>query len=263
VKARVGLLIAAFLCATAAAVLPAAAQAPNRLPALGVTADWPGWPYKAACGSLTFDPNLVFSEVPEAGLSTSPLDRALRRWAKLVAVNKSRHGWRLARRKRGLAGFVRGQPGTELESGTELEYMEMGKRRGRWGMEAYSQKCWPSTTLDGRFAATWFLAPRQPPLSPKTRTIQVIAGARCTWKEKPPVVIGKPRFEEFDGKLVMTLWLRYRGVSADEYCAAYLPPWPPIKVELPEPLGERGLFDGGEYPPRPAAVYEELTTVGL
>jgi hypothetical protein len=263
VRGRAWLLGAAIICAAVLVALPAVASAPARLPALGVTAEWPEWPYRTACRSLTFDPNLVFSEVPEAGLSAGALDRALQREASLIGFSRGGHGWRLARRKPGLAAFVRGEPGAELESGKELEYMELRRRRGHWRMEGFDQRCWLMTVVKGHYADTWFLAPRQPPLTPDTRTIHVISGVRCTRKEKPPVLAGEPKFDEIDGRLVMTLWLRYRGVDANEGCDFSLPRWPPIKVELPEPLGERELFDGGEYPPRPATVYEEPTAIGL
>lgn len=262
-RGRFWLFGAVVICAAGLMVLPAIASAPTRLPALNVTVEWPNWPYRAACRSFTFDPNTVFSEVPEAGLSTSPLDRALQREVRLVGVRKGRHGWRLARRKHGLAAFVRGRPGAELESGDELEYMELKRRRGHWQMEGYDQKCYLWTTLNGHFADTWFLAPKQPPLGPDTRTIRVLAGVHCSRKERPPVIAGKPKFDEIAGKLVLTLWLRYRGDGANEACDFRLPPFPPIKVELPGPLGDRELFDGGEYPPRPATVYEEPTVIGL
>jgi hypothetical protein len=273
--------ILALLIGACAALAPAATSAaagpPARLdrvvagtsglvPADPVTLEWPGWPYWGSCGELSFDPSAVFAEVPEAGLGRSALDRALRREVRDLAVNRSVHGWRLARRLPGRAGFVRGHPGAELESRHELEYMEMQRRRGRWGMESYSQKCWLWTMRRGRGADSWFLAPDQPPLGPDTQAIRVIAGARCTRTERPPTLAGEPRFDEFGGKLVMTLWLRYpprRGGSVLVPCESGLPPWPPFEIELPQPLGDRALFNGGEYPPTPAAVYEEPTAIGL
>jgi hypothetical protein len=254
---------AAVLCLASLLALPAVAGSPAQLPALKVTAEWPDWPYRAACRSLTFDPNRVFAEVPEAGSGGDALSRALQREVRGVSVSKGRHGWRLARRKSGLAAFVRGQPSAELESGDELEYMELKRRRGRWEMEGYDQKCWLGTTVNGHFADTWFLAPNQPPLGPDTRAIRVVAGVRCSRKEKPPAIAGEPKFVEIAGKLVLTLRLRYHRGDAAELCGFNLPPFPSIKVELPEPLGDRPLYDGGEYPPRPATVYEEPTVIGL
>jgi hypothetical protein len=243
--------------------VPAIASDQHRLPALTVTSECSGWPYWASCGGISFDPDAAFSEVPEAGLGNSALDRALRREVRRVGIKRAIHGWRLVRHLPGRAAFVRGQPGAELESGHELEYIEVERRHGRWGPESYSQKCWLETMRKGRGADTWTLAPDQPPLSPQTQTIRVITGARCSRKEKPPALDGKPRFDEFAGRLVMTVWLRHRGGGANEACDFGLPPWPPIELELPEPLGSRQLFDGGEYPPRPATVYEEPTAIGL
>jgi hypothetical protein len=237
---------------------------PPRLPALRTVAEWPDWPYRASCQSLSFSPDDVFAEVPEAGLGGSALDRALRRKVRLVGVHKGVHGWRLARRLPGRAAFVRGLPGAELESGHELEYMELVRERGRWDLEHYSQKCWPWTMRKGLGADPWLLAPDQPPLTPETRTVRVITGAHCSRREKPPVILGEPRFDQFGQRLVMTLWLRHRGgPGPHEACDFGLPAWPPIEVKLPEALGDRELFDGGEYPPRPASVYEKPREIGL
>ncbi|HEX5591875.1 MAG TPA: hypothetical protein VFX35_00860 [Solirubrobacterales bacterium] len=261
-SSRIWLIAAAVLCAAVLAATPATGEESHRLPALPVTSEWPNWPYRTSCGSLSFDPNVVFSEVPEAGLSTA-LDRALRQEVRLVGVKTAKHGWRLARRLSDRAAFVRGLPGAELESGHELEHIELAHRHGHWRMESYGQKCWLWTMRKGRYADTWFLAPGQPPLGPETRTIRIITGAHCSGKEKPPVIVGKARFDRVGTKLAMTIWLRHRGGGGNELCAYGLPPFPPIKVELPEPLGDRELFDGGEYPPRPATVYEEPTEIGL
>lgn len=253
----------ACLCMVLWVALPQAADASRGLPSDSVVSEWPNWPYRTSCEALSFNPNKVFSRQPEAGMGNWGLDRALRRATLLVAVKRSIHGWRLARRVSDRAAFVRGKPGAELESGHELEYMELGRRHGRWRMLSYGQKCWLSTALRGRWADGWWLAPGQPPLGPDTRSVRVISGAHCSRREKPPVLAGAPRFDEFGNKLVMTLWLRQRGGRATEPCEEGLPPWPPIEVDLPEALGSRELFDGAEYPPRSAAVFEEPTVFAL
>jgi hypothetical protein len=245
------------------AALSATADEPPRLPALKVVSEWPDWPYRASCQSLSFAPDGVFGEAPEAGLGRSALDRALRAKVRLVGVHRGNHGWRLARRLPGRAAFVRGLPEAELESGHELEYAELRRERGGWYLEHYSQKCWLGTMRQGLTADPWLLAPNQPPLIPETRRIRIITGARCSRREKPPVILGEPRFDQFEQRLVLTVWLRHRGGRRHEACSWGLPPWPPIEVELPEPLGDRELFDGGEYPPSPASVYEKPKVIGL
>lgn len=228
-----------------------------------VVAEWPDWPYRAACRGISFDPNRVFAEVPDAGLGAGPLDRALRHAVRLFSTTAPRRGWRLARRAHGRAGFVHGHPGAELESGNELQYVELRRRGGRWRAEGYDQKCWLWTMRAGRSADTWFLAPGQPPLGPGTRRIRVISGAHCSSKERRPAIVGRPRFDRFGDRLTMTLWLRHRGGGANEVCDPRLRHFPPFEIELPHRLGQLRLFDGGEYPPQPATVWEEPRAIGL
>lgn len=117
------------------------------------------------------------------------------------------------------------------------------------------------TVWHGRDAGAWQLAPKQPPLGPATQRLQVITGARCSRAERPPLVT--PRFDEIAGKMVMTLFLRYEAAGSTGICEPGLPPWPPVVVELPEPLGDRALYDGAFFPPLPAQRYEAPTVIGL
>ena len=57
----------------------------------------------------------------------------------------------------------------------------------------------------------------------------------------------KPEFREQNGRLLMSLWLR--PLPPGGYTCQGLSE-PPVTIELPEPLGERELMDGGAYPPR-------------
>src|SRR5262249_32288775 len=127
----------------------------------------------------------------------------------------------------------------------------------------YSQYCWLATMRGGRYAASWFLAPGQPLPGPETRTFKIIAGAHCSKKEKPPTIAGEPGFEQFGDRLVMTIWLHYHYTGPIRPGDGSLPDCPPLTIELPEPLGTRKLFNGGEYPPAPATVWEEPTAIPL
>lgn len=117
------------------------------------------------------------------------------------------------------------------------------------------------TVWQGRDAGGWRLAPKQPPLAPTTQRLQVITGARCRRDQKPPLIT--PRFDEIAGKLVMTLLLKYKESRHIAICEPGLPPWPPAVVDLPEPLGDRELYDGAFFPPVPAQRYEPPTVIPL
>lgn len=234
---------------------------PNLDPAL---AEWPGWPYRATCGFMGFDPVRVFSGPAEAEHGDGGPEKALRRMlADDFPFPRPDHGWRLAAKRHGRALFLRGRLGAGFETPEQLEDLELERRGGRWQMRTSGSFCDMFTVSKGRFAGGWSLTPKQPPLGPDTHSLWVITGARCSRDQKPPRVT--PAFDEIAGKLVMTLWLKYPKTagSGNEICAAGLPPWPPVAVDLPEPLGDRPLYDGAFFPPLPADRYERPTVIPL
>jgi hypothetical protein len=224
--------------------------------------DWPGWPYRATCGYMGFNPVRVFAEPARAERGEGGPETALRGMlARNFPVPLSDHEWRLAARRRGKALFLHGRLGAEFESPGQLEDIELERRDGRWRMRTSGSFCDMFTVWQGRDAGSWRLSPKQPPLGPTTERLQVITGARCGRKQKPPLVT--PRFDEIAGKLVMTLFLKYREEGDTGICQPGMPPWPPVDVELPEPLGGRELYDGASFPPLPAQRFERPTVIPL
>src|SRR4051812_45056516 len=101
----------------------AVAVAGGRLPADPAVSEWPNWPYRATCGSMSFSPDDVFQEAPEAGRGSTRLDRALRRSLRLYGrITPHRRGWRFLGAAHGFAGFSHGHPGAEAETPGQLEY---------------------------------------------------------------------------------------------------------------------------------------------
>jgi hypothetical protein len=224
-------------------------------------AAWPGWPYQATCGYMGFNPVSVFSGPAEAERGAGAPEAALRGMlVRNFPFPLPDHGWRLAARRHRKALFLYGRLGAEFESPDQLGDIELEHRDGRWRMRTSGSFCNMFTVWHGRDAGAWQLAPKQPPLSPATRRLQVVTGARCARNQEPPLVT--PRFDEIAGKLVMTLLLKYQD-SPGGICEPGLPPWPPVVVELPEPLGDRELYDGAFFPPVPAQRYEAPTVIPL
>ena len=230
-----------------------------------VLREWPGWPYRSTCGYMGFDPVQVFSGNAVAEDGDGAPEAALR---KMLARNfpfpLPDHGWRLAARRNDKALFLHGDLGAEFEGPDELLDLELERRGGRWQMRTGGGFCNMFTVSPGRQSSAWSLAPKQPPLGPNTQHLRVITGARCSRKERPPRVT--PEFVEIGGRLVMTLWLRYARRDADgpaELCDPRVPPWPPVKLDLPELLGDRELYDGAFFPPLPAERYEPPRVIPL
>jgi hypothetical protein len=153
--------------------------------------------------------------------------------------------------------FFHGRLGAELESGHELESIVLTRQRGRWRMNSYDQRCYLWTLRHGQWAASWFLADKQPPLTPETQRIHVYVGGRCSRSDDPAALAEEPEFREVSGKLLMTIWLRPDPSPGSGLCEPGLGPGPPLTVDLPEPLGDRELRDGGESPPYPASYLQK------
>jgi len=229
-----------------------------------VLREWPDWPYGATCGFMGFSPVRAFSGFANAERGAGGAEKALRKMlARDFPFHLPEHGWRLGAKRNGRALFLHGKLGAEFESRDQLEYFELERRGGRWRMRTFGSYCNMFTTAPGRQSSGWWLAPKQPPLSPNTKRLHVITGARCSRKEKAPRVT--PEFVEISGKLVMTLWLEYdqSGTGSFEICDPRLGPWPAVTIDLPEALGDRELYDGGFFPPVPAQRYEPPRVVAL
>lgn len=226
-----------------------------------VVAEWPHWPYRVSCGlGLAFDPNTTFSGPADAERGKLPAERALRRLTTKGYLSWAPdRGWRLGRETGNAAIFLRGHPGAEMESGEELERLELHRRRGDWRMVGYDSWCPLFSVRRGSTAQPWFLADGQPDPTPATRRIRVDVGpGYCDGKAAAEAE--KPVFRGLRGKLVLTIWLRRvrvgRGVACD-------PPAhePALLVRLPGRLGHRELLDGGVYPPRPAAHVQRFGAI--
>src|SRR6476646_1121425 len=242
-KALVTLLIG-LICAVPATI---AIGAPQKIggpdPAVQ---EWPEWPHRVICGYLPIDPVSAFSGPTDAERGSLPSERAVRRFlGEDVLSWVPKHNWRLASESHGIAEFAAGR----LRKG--VEWMSFQRTRGRWKFLGYAGGCLPNTLRRGQSAITWDLSEDQPSLGAQSHRIKVYLGpGECNDGKSQNDRLQKPEFREQNSKLIMTLWLR--PVSPGLHtCVGLIEP--PVVIELPEPLGERELLDGGTYPPRPAA----------
>lgn len=225
-----------------------------------VVSEWPAWPYRVSCESFSFDPITVFSSSSPAERGTRSSEKALRRFlAREFPFRLPRHNWRLAGERDGHADFLHGTPGAKFESGHELESFELRRVHRHWKMASYSSQCELWSQRHGRSAQPWFLAADQPPLTAETQQVRIDVGpGYCDGKSASEAE--EPVFHEVTGKLLMTIWLRPPHVTGVQACE---PPAsePPLIVDLPEPLGDRELLDGGVFPPRPAQAIQRTHVV--
>jgi len=242
--------IRALACIGAVAILAlgaAVAVAAQKKPAAGpdpAVLEWTEWPHQVSCGGMSFEPVSTFGSPTGVERERTPQARALRRFITFFpdefAVRK--HDWRLLGEEDGEAVFGAGR------LPDEVEVISVARRKGAWKGWGYSSRCEPASLRQEREAITWDLAPDQPQLSAQTRSILVQLGpGECNGGKPQAKRLQKPEFREQNGALLMSLWLR--PLPPGGYtCQGVIEP--PVRIQLPEPLGGRPLMDGGTYPPR-------------
>lgn len=229
---------------SAAAAVPAMAL--REKPAAGpdpIVAEWPEWPHRVSCGDLHFDPIVAFNSPTGVEETNTPQVRAMKKFINIGDEELARkHDWRVLAEEGGVAEFGAGR------LPDEVEWIAVERRRGRWRFVSYSSRCEPASIRRGLEAITWSFNPDQPRIGPKTRSILVDLGpSECSSGKPAAPRLQKPEFREQNGALLMSLWLRPlpRGFYTCEGIVE-----PPVRIKLPERLGQRPLLDGGTYPPR-------------
>lgn len=206
-------------------------------------AEWPEWPHRVSCGGLRFNPIVAFNSPTGVENENTPQVRAMKEliYKELREESTRKRDWRLLAEEGGRAEFGSGR------LPDEMEWIVVERERGRWDASGYASGCEPASMRRGLEAITWTLAP-QPRLRPRTRSILVELGSgECSSGRPQAPRLQKPEFREQNGALLMSLWLR--PLPPGFYtCEGIIEP--PVRIKLPEPLGERRLLDGGTYPPR-------------
>lgn len=213
------------------------------------TREWPSWPYETTCGSRQgFDPISVFSQPATAESQPTSASRALRRFLRDPVISwVPRHNYRLLREDRRSAEFLSSPLSNVPAEAPELLRFE--RRKGRWKWVG-SGPCTPESIVAGRIAIPWDLAPDGPPLTPNTQVIEVRLGHGGCASGQSQNKRAHPAFYDSEGKLLLAIWLSPPKGGPFQTCVGIIEP--PLKVRLPESLGERELFDSGTYPPHPA-----------
>ena len=108
----------------------------------------------------------------------------------------------------------------------------------------------PAGELDARVGpASWWLDPAAPAPTPTSTTIHALVREQsCASGKTPEGRVEPPAIDLTDTAVTITITIRRRPGAQD--CQAN-PPFP-LTVTLPEPLGDRTLFDGAGTPPRNA-----------
>ena len=99
--------------------------------------------------------------------------------------------------------------------------------------------------------ADWWVDPGRLPLAPDATVISgFLQEQTCASGQSPEGRITGPRVDYRPDAIIVTFHVRaIEGVSTCQSNPRY-----PVTIHLSEPLGRRGLFDGGVDPPRDATV---------
>jgi hypothetical protein len=207
---------------------------------------WPTWPFPTTCGYRTFDPVAVFSAPATAELGSTPGERALRRFLRHPVIPwVPRRNWRLLYEHGRRAEFVSSPLSNRPERAPEALLFE--RHAGRWKWTG-SGPCIPASIVAGHPAVYWDLSEDHAKLTPETTQIEVNLGPGECASGRSQNDRAHSVFTELEGRLLLTIWLT--PVHGAQTCQGLIEP--PLKVELPGPLGSRLLYDGGTYPPHPA-----------
>lgn len=130
--------------------------------------------------------------------------------------------------------------------GSDFWHAEFENVAGSWEPARFGQ-CDIQPAFEGSQAATWELAPGEIPGS-DTQTFDVIVTEQtCASGASPEGRIIGPAVVQLEDAVIVILGTRPR--PGPQTCGPA--PSALVRVELPEPLGERRLFDGFTFPPEP------------
>ncbi len=105
----------------------------------------------------------------------------------------------------------------------------------------------PTSELEVRVkTATWTLDPKKPKPGPTATTLTaLVTETACASGKSPDGRVEDPAIEVADTAITITMMIRRLPGGQD--CQGNTPF--PVTIKLPEPLGNRQLFDGGSTPP--------------
>lgn len=199
------------------------------------------------CGKFPFAIGLLTAGPGNAERADHPAAAALR--AHLAGAGPEiaslpDSGWHLAGMTELAAEFV-------VVDGAEIETVFVEHPVGGWEVSGWGQ-CRPLVVLaEGLGAASWAYDPAQPRPGAATQEFDAMVTELACNSGQPAVgrIVGPEIVRTADTILVMFA-VRPRGGNQD--CPSN--PATRARVDLGEPLGERKLLDGGQFPPADPAA---------
>lgn len=156
-------------------------------------------------------------------------------------------GWRELGRTEDEVAFAAGEP--PVLGG----YVVLRRNGEEWVYSQSGSSCIVQPYRKGFTMARWGLHPDAAPVSASTDALDVLANDQtCASGVGPEERLTEPAVEVTPQAIIITF--ASRPPDGAQNCASH----PPARrqVQLPEPLGNRDLLDGGLYPPQPPCQVE-------
>lgn len=195
------------------------------------------------CAGPPFSP-AVFDQPADATASESPEGVALRAAleGEPFQPEDRERSWRELGRSEDEVAFGTGDP--PVLRG----YVVLQRDGNSWNYSQSGSGCTVKPYRPDRTMARWGLDPNRPAPSPDSTSVDLIVNDQsCAGGVGPDERLDDPVVEVATGTVTITF--TSRPPSGDQTCPSHPPA--PRRVELPEPLGDRELRDGGIYPPQP------------
>jgi len=233
-RRTLALALSAMLLAACGTSAPDGSEAPAATPAAA------GLRY--ACGELPFDP-AVLAQPGGAENGADPISTALREHLAAEGLESEllpKAGWVVVGATPVRAEFVAPDPAGGYA------YVSVESSGGAWAVDGWGG-CRPRAVLPGLSLASWVFDPAA--ALPDKESMQfsaLVTELACTSSTEMGARLRPPTIVYGEAEVLVIFGALPLGGGAHD-CAGN--PSTAVVVELREPLGERRLLDGGEYPP--------------
>jgi hypothetical protein len=191
-------------------------------------------PFAYSCGGLTFTASDLASAAPTSNVP-GPLATVIEEVGRQISDDDA--GWYIVRQTDEAALAFSPYPNV-------VDVQNLSRTDEAWHFRTGGGGCEPRAVFGDARAGRWRLDPAFPAPDPKTRTLHVLGYLACNGTARD----GKARIELTDEAVLIAIPMRTTRSGSHDECLGPVP----MTVTLPEPLGQRALYDAGSLPLRGA-----------
>lgn len=190
-------------------------------------------PFDYTCGGLTFTTSDLASAAPTSDVP-GPLATVIEEVGPQISDDAD---WYIVRQTDEAAVAFSPYP-------TLVDVQDLSRTDEGWRFRGGGGGCEPRAVFGDATAGRWRLDPAFPAPGPRSRTLQVIGYRACNGTQRD----GKARIELTDEAVLIAIPMRTTRSGSHDECLGPTR----MTVSLPEPLGQRALYDASSLPLRGA-----------